>query len=186
MLILLNLKEVLKATGMSRVHLWGLIKKGRFPASLRLSDEIKHLYFRQDQIRAWIKDHNTWKRACAKRARPQVGTGPDDRTNAADMGGIHATLESMLERADRQDAEVVKLSGMLAAVTGRVHDLERAVPSETPEPSPAVLPVDPSEPSETNKIAMRKRLRSRTVQGIEAHRKDPTYAAGPITRELSE
>lgn len=77
MLTLLTLPEVLKLTGLSRVRIWGRIKAGRFPASMKVPGDTKHLYFRQDQVKAWVKDHTAWKKRAA--ARRRVGTGPESR-----------------------------------------------------------------------------------------------------------
>ena len=70
MVILLTLPEVLAVTGLSRVRIWGRIQAGTFPKSINLSDKPKALWFRQDQIKKWCREHAAWKRACAKRARP--------------------------------------------------------------------------------------------------------------------
>ena len=70
MVILLSMKEVLKATGLrSRIYVWRLAKEGKFPAPLQLPGDCKHQYFRQDQVIAWAAERRAWKTECAKRAR---------------------------------------------------------------------------------------------------------------------
>lgn len=69
MLILLNLNEVLTLTGLSRVRIWSRIKAGKFPASINLSDKPKALWFRQDAVKKWCREHKAWKRGCAGRRR---------------------------------------------------------------------------------------------------------------------
>ena len=70
MVILLSVKEVLKATGLSsRIYVWRLAKEGRFPAPVRISGDKKHRYFRQEQVIAWAAERAAWKRDTAKRAR---------------------------------------------------------------------------------------------------------------------
>lgn len=77
MLTLLTLPEVLKLTGLSRVRIWGRIKAGTFPASIKLSDERKPLYFRQSEVKKWVREYAAWKKHAA--ARRRVGTGPESR-----------------------------------------------------------------------------------------------------------
>ncbi len=70
MVILLSMREVLAATGLSsRIYIWRRIKEGRFPAPVRLPGDRKHQYFRQDQVIAWTAEREAWKRECAKRSR---------------------------------------------------------------------------------------------------------------------
>ena len=129
MLTLLNLKEVLKATGLSRVHIWGRIKAGRFPASMKVPGDTKHLYFRQDQVNTWIANHAAWKKGCASRSRSRggMGTGPEadgDAKDKRDMLSLQARVSSALAQLARTDAEIVKLKGLLSALSGRVAALE--------------------------------------------------------------
>ncbi len=75
MVILLSVKEVLKATGLSsRPYVWRRIKEGRFPAPVRISGDRKHQYFRQEEITAWMVAREIWKGDCAKRAHARTVT----------------------------------------------------------------------------------------------------------------
>ena len=68
MVILLSVKEVLKLTGLkSRPGVWRLVKDGKFPAPLRLPGDVKHRYFRQDEVIAWRAERELWKAERAKR-----------------------------------------------------------------------------------------------------------------------
>ena len=69
MVILMNVREVMAAIGISRVHIWRRVKEGRFPAPVRISGDKKHRYFRQEEITAWAVEYAAWKRGTAKRSR---------------------------------------------------------------------------------------------------------------------
>ncbi len=74
MVVLLSVKEALKATGLSsRIHVWRLAKEGRFPAPVRISGDKKHRYFLQSEVIAWAAERAAWKAECAKRARARKG-----------------------------------------------------------------------------------------------------------------
>ncbi len=93
MVILLSVKEVLKLTGLkSRPGVWRLVKDGKFPAPLRLPGDVKHRYFRQDEVIAWKAERAAWRAECAKRSRIRargrvgMGTGPDGDADARKAG----------------------------------------------------------------------------------------------------
>ena len=154
MLTLLNLKDVLKATGLSRVHIWGRIKAGTFPASVRLSDERKHLYFRQDQVKKWIKDHAAWKRACAKRVRPgkRMGTGLEPDGAAKDKRAtetLQATVKDLSARVTQLEARVNTCEPAIGRAHRGLAELTDKLDANTPGKVPAY---------ESDKLEARARL----------------------------
>ena len=101
------------------------------------------------------------------------------------MLALQARVSETLAQLARTDAEIVKLKGQVSALSGRVIALESG-PAETPEPSPAGLPVDPDMPSEADRIAMRERLRAGTAAGIEANKKDRNRAGRTYRRAAKD
>lgn len=87
--------------------------------------------------------------------------------SAADTGADQRAMEAL-------QAKVADLSARLVAL--------EADAVENPEP-PVVEPVDPDMPSEADRVAMRERLRARTLAGIEANKKDSTRAGRTYRRE---
>ena len=81
----------------------------------------------------------------------------------------------------------------MAALQARVSDclarlviLESRVDAlESAGPSPKSSLDDPNMPSEADKIAMRERLRARTLEGIKANKTDPTRAGRTFRRDIS-
>ena len=121
MVILLSVKEVLKATGLSsRPYVWRRIKEGRFPAPVRISGDRKHQYFRQEEITAWTAEQAARKRDTAKRARSRTGKGPD-----GDTGGSSARLTLVEARVDALENPESGHARSLAALADKID-------SETP------------------------------------------------------
>ena len=76
-------------------------------------------------------------------------------------------------------ATVKALGAALVMLESRVDALESA------GPSPKSSLDDPNMPSEADKIAMRERLRARTLEGIKANKTDPTRAGRTFRRDIS-
>ncbi len=96
---------------------------------------------------------------------------------SADAGADHRAMVALQERADRQDAEIVKLQGQIAALGNRVVALE----TKSTKPKNLEVMGDGCPMPEAERKAMVAKLRARTAAGIEANKKD-RYRAGRTYR----
>ena len=102
---------------------------------------------------------------------------------SADAGADHRAMLAL-------QATVKDLSARLVMLESRVHTCEDALETaravlESAGPSPKSSLDDPNMPSEADKIAMRERLRARTLEGIKANKTDPTRAGRTFRRDIS-
>ena len=77
-------------------------------------------------------------------------------------------------------AKVAGLSAALVMLESRVDAMESKGANATPSPEA----VDPGMP-EADLLAMRERLRVRTLEGIKANKTDPTRAGRTFRRDIS-
>ena len=95
-----------------------------------------------------------------------------------DMLALQARVSDALAQLARTDAELVKVQGMLKALGGRVLALEN------PEAGKNLgIMIDHGRPSDAEIATMRKRLKVRALEGIEANKLDPSRAARTYTHK---
>ena len=100
--------------------------------------------------------------------------------SAADHGETDRAILTLQATVKDLSARLVQLEARVDALGLRVVALESAGPSSE---SAWQYPDDGCTMTEQEKVAMRERLRKRQAEGMEAHRKDPGYAARTFRRE---